>query len=145
MLNRRSLDPEQRTLYGANLQPPAGYVFDAAVATTFSLDFETALAVPVSLALFAAENRDDILSHPLALLEGAERIAGRLARLHGRRPYPGERPAAIPPLFTARTHRRRGRRASRRGLSPQDVGAALHAASARRSAPACACSSSREI
>lgn len=78
MLDRRSLDPEQRTLYGANLQPPPGYVFDAAVATTFSLDFETALAVPVSLALFAAENRDDILSHPLALLEGAERIAGRL-------------------------------------------------------------------
>ena len=29
MLNRRSLDPEQRTLYGANLQPPAGYVFDS--------------------------------------------------------------------------------------------------------------------
>ena len=78
MLNKRSLDPEQRTLYGANLQPPAGYVFDAAIATTFSLDFETALAVPVSLALFAAENRDDILTHPLALLEGAERIAGRL-------------------------------------------------------------------
>lgn len=78
MLNRRSLDPEQRTLYGANLQPPAGYVFDTAVAATFSLDFETALAVPVSLALFAAENRDDILTHPLALLEGAERIAGRL-------------------------------------------------------------------
>jgi len=78
MLDRRSLDPEQRTLYGANLQPPAGYVFDAAVATTFSLDFETALTVPVSLALFAAENRDNILSHPLALLEGAERIAGRL-------------------------------------------------------------------
>lgn len=78
MLNSRSLDPEQRTLYGANLQPPAGYVFDAAVATTFSLDFETAFAAPVSLALFAAENRDDITSHPLALLEGAERIAGRL-------------------------------------------------------------------
>jgi hypothetical protein len=78
MLNKRSLDPEERTLYGANLQPPAGYVFDAAIATTFSLDFETALAVPVSLALFAAENRDDILTHPLALLEGAERIAGRL-------------------------------------------------------------------
>lgn len=78
MLNKHSLDPEQRVLYGANLQPPAGYVFDAAIATTFSLDFETALAVPVSLALFAAENRDDILTHPLALLEGAERIAGRL-------------------------------------------------------------------
>ena len=78
MPNRSSLDPEQRMLYGANLRPPAGYVFDAAVATTFSLDFETALAVPVSLALFAAENRTDILTHPLALLEGVERIAGRL-------------------------------------------------------------------
>jgi len=78
VLTRRSLDPEERTLYGSNLQPPPGYFFDAAVATTFSLDFETALAIPVSLALFAAENRDDILAHPLALLEGAERIAGRL-------------------------------------------------------------------
>ncbi|HJW55333.1 MAG TPA: phospholipase D family protein [Burkholderiaceae bacterium] len=78
MLNRTTLDPETRVLYGDSLQPPPGYVFDAAVATTFSLDFETALAVPVSLAMFAAENRDDILSHPLALLEGAERIAGRL-------------------------------------------------------------------
>ena len=78
MLNRTTLDPETRVLYGDSLQPPPGYVFDAAIATTFSLDFETALAAPVSLALFAAENRDDILTHPLALLEGAERIAGRL-------------------------------------------------------------------
>lgn len=75
MLNRTTLDPETRVLYGDSLQPPPGYVFDAAIATTFSLDFETALAAPVSLALFAAENRDDILTHPLALLEGAERIA----------------------------------------------------------------------
>lgn len=75
---RTTLDPETRVLYGDSLQAPPGYVFDAAVATTFSLDFETALAVPVSLALFAAENREDILANPLALLEGAERIAGRL-------------------------------------------------------------------
>ena len=78
MSDRTTLDPEIRVLYGDSLQPPPGYVFDAGVATTFTLDFETALAVPVSLALFAAENRDDILSNPLALLEGAERIAGRL-------------------------------------------------------------------
>ena len=78
MQNKTTLDPETRVLYGDSLQPPPGYVFDAAIATTFSLDFETALAVPVSLALFATENRDDILSNPLALLEGAERIAGRL-------------------------------------------------------------------
>ena len=78
MLSRRPLDPENRVLYGDSLQPPPGYAFDAAVATTFSLDFETALAAAVSLALFAAEKRDDILSNPLALLEGAERLAGRL-------------------------------------------------------------------
>lgn len=79
MLNKRSLDPEHRVLYGASLQAPVGYTFDGGVATTFSLDFETALAVPVSLALFAAENRDEILKNPLALLEGAERIADKLA------------------------------------------------------------------
>lgn len=78
MRDRRSLDPEQRSTYGASLHPPPGYVFDAAVATTFSMDFETALAVPVSLALFAAESREELLSNPLALLEGVERIAGRL-------------------------------------------------------------------
>lgn len=79
MANRASLDPEARVLYGESLAAPSGYVFDAAVATTYSLDFETALAAPVSLALFAAENRTEILAAPLALLEGAERMADRLA------------------------------------------------------------------
>lgn len=76
---RATLDPETRLLYGESLQAPPGHRFDAGIATTFSMDFETALAVPVSLALFAAENRDEVLSHPIALLEGAERIAGKLA------------------------------------------------------------------
>lgn len=79
MANRASLDPEARVLYGESLAAPSGYVFDVAVATTYTLDFETALAAPVSLALFAAENRDEILGQPLTLLEGAERIADRLA------------------------------------------------------------------
>lgn len=73
------LDPETRLLYGESLQAPPGHRFDGGVATTFSMDFATALSVPVSLALFAAENRDEILGQPIALLEGAERIAGRLA------------------------------------------------------------------
>lgn len=79
MQNNKTLSPDNRVLYGDSLQPPEGYVFDAGVATTFSLDFETALAAPVSIALFSAENKDAVLSNPLALLEGAERIAGRLA------------------------------------------------------------------
>jgi hypothetical protein len=78
MPDKAALDPESRVLYGDSLMAPTGYLFDAAIATTFSLDFETALAAPVSLALFAAEDREEILAQPLALLEGAERIAGRL-------------------------------------------------------------------
>ncbi len=79
MTNRASLDPDARVLYGESLAAPSGFVFDSAVATTYSLDFETALAAPVSMALFAAENRDEILGQPLTLLEGAERVAYRLA------------------------------------------------------------------
>lgn len=77
-MSKGTLDPETRLLYGDSLQPPFGYRFDAGVATTFSLDFETALAVPVSLAFSAATSREDILQQPLELLEGAERIADRL-------------------------------------------------------------------
>jgi len=84
MADKPSLDPENRVLYGDSLQPPPGFVFDAAIATTFSMEFDSVLAVPVSLALFAVENRDAVMDQPLALLEGAERIAGRLA-IYGER------------------------------------------------------------
>ena len=73
------LHPDVRNLYGAILRPPPGTVFDSGVATTFSLDFETALAIPVTLALFASESRDELLTSPLALLEGLERTSDRLA------------------------------------------------------------------
>lgn len=73
------LHPDVRNLYGASLRPPPGYVFDAGVATTFSLDLETALAVPVALALFSSENTEELLKSPLALPEGLERTAERLA------------------------------------------------------------------
>lgn len=73
------LHPDVRNLYGASLRPPPGSVFDAGIATTFSLDLETALAVPVALALFSSENTDELLKSPLALLEGLERTADRLA------------------------------------------------------------------
>ena len=90
MLNRRSLDPEERTLYGANLQPPAGYVFDAAVATTFSLDFETgARRAGQSGAVRRGESRRNPDSTPGTA--GRRRAHRRPpARLHRRRPYPGD-------------------------------------------------------
>ena len=73
------LHPDVRSLYGGSLRPPPGTVFDAGVATTFTLDIETTLAIPVTLALFASEDRDQLLKSPLALLEGLERTADRLA------------------------------------------------------------------
>ena len=73
-----AIHPERRTLYAQNLQPPPGYVFDGGVAATYSMDFDTALAVPVGLTLSAAEDRDALLSQPLALLEGAQRVAKSL-------------------------------------------------------------------
>ena len=73
------LHPDVRDLYGASLRPPPGTVFDSAVATSFSLEFETALAIPVTLALFTTESQDELLASPLALLEGLERNADRIA------------------------------------------------------------------
>lgn len=73
------LDPENRALYAEILRPPAGYDVDAALATTYTLDFETALVVPATLAFHAAENRQETLDTPLALLEGLERLSTRIA------------------------------------------------------------------
>jgi len=73
------LDPENRALYAEILRPPACYDVDAALATTYTLDFETALVVPATLAFHAAENRQETLDTPLALLEGLERLSARIA------------------------------------------------------------------
>ncbi|TPL11717.1 hypothetical protein FJ938_03095 [Mesorhizobium sp. B2-4-14] len=75
---KSTLDPETRLLYGDSLKAPIGYEFDGGVATTFSMDFETALAVPVSLAFFSCRSREDVLNDPVALLESAERTAEKL-------------------------------------------------------------------
>ncbi|MFP3542736.1 phospholipase D family protein [Rhizobium sp. SIMBA_035] len=75
---KSTLDPETRLLYGDSLKAPFGYEFDGGIATTFSMDFETALAVPVSLALFSSKSRDEILEDPVTLLESAERTAEKL-------------------------------------------------------------------
>lgn len=79
MPNRAALDPENRALYGEILRAPAGYELDAALATTYTLDFETALVIPATLAFHAAETRQQTLDTPLALLEGLERLSSRIA------------------------------------------------------------------
>lgn len=79
MRGESAFDPENRELYTTLMRSPDGYRFDHAVATTYSLDFETALAIPIAIVFRDAENRDEMLRSPLALLQSVERMAGRMA------------------------------------------------------------------
>lgn len=72
------LDPYDRLQLVSELRPPEGYEFDSGVGTTFSLDLESLLTVPLSLALCEFESRDEAMKNPEAVLEGLRRIAGKL-------------------------------------------------------------------
>lgn len=43
------LNPDQRRLYTDALRPPLGYRFTEAIATTYSLELQTLLTVPLHL------------------------------------------------------------------------------------------------
>ena len=72
------LDPYDRVQLVNELRPPDGFEFDSGIGTTFSVDLETLLTVPLSLALCEFESRDDALANPEAVLEGLRRIVGKL-------------------------------------------------------------------
>lgn len=73
------LDPDQRTLYSSVLRPPAGYVVDEAIATTYSLDLTTLLTIPMYLVLFSGrEDQNALLRDPIALLEALKRMTARI-------------------------------------------------------------------
>jgi len=72
------LDPYDRLQLVSELRPPDGFEFDYGIGTTFSLDLESLLTVPLSLALCEFESRDDALANPEAVIEGLRRIAGKL-------------------------------------------------------------------
>lgn len=72
------LRPDDRTHLLELLRPPAGYRFDRAVGTTFSLDLLSALTVPLSFALFDWEEEDGRpSSDPMAMLEALSRYGER--------------------------------------------------------------------
>jgi hypothetical protein len=73
------LAPDQRALYSDSLRPPIGHVFDGGLATTFSLDLEALLTVPVYLALASVPDARDALANPIAILEAIERTSQKLA------------------------------------------------------------------
>ena len=68
------LAPDSRELLLDALRPPAGYSLDRAVATTFTLDLETALTVPLAFAGFRLDEQPDPVEVMQALRGMSERI-----------------------------------------------------------------------
>ena len=71
------LNPDVRSLYTTAVTPPSGYVFDQALATTYSLDPAALLSLLTTPAL---ANRTSAKSvDPILLLESLQRLAGRFS------------------------------------------------------------------
>lgn len=68
------LAPDSRALLLDALRPPAGYSVDRAVATTFTLDLETALTVPLAFAGFRLEEQPD----PIEVMQSLRGMSERL-------------------------------------------------------------------
>lgn len=66
--------PDHRLLLTEALRPPPGYVFDRAVATTFTLDLTAALVAPISLGAQRWGDRTD----PITLMESVRSVADRV-------------------------------------------------------------------
>ncbi len=71
------LSPDARGLYTNAVCPPPGYIFDQAIATTYSIDPATLLTLPTHLAL--AERPSSSPPDPIKLLESLRRLSDRFS------------------------------------------------------------------
>jgi len=69
------LNLNNRKLYLEAIKPPAGYQFDRAVGTSYSLDLLTLLVLPLSFVLFDYKGKEDNLQSPLEILEALQRTS----------------------------------------------------------------------
>lgn len=69
---------EDRLEYGDELRPPEGFHFVRAVATTYSLDFESLIAVLVPLVLRGDIEDKELSSNPIAILQAIRKVVGKL-------------------------------------------------------------------
>lgn len=76
------LSPDERSLYSRCLSAPDGHRFDAGVATTFTLDLETLLVLPFTLATQQDAEPQALMRDPVALLEALRATTDRLAIFH---------------------------------------------------------------
>lgn len=72
------LDPHERVSLFEALRPPPGYEFDAAVGTSFTLDLEALLTVPIAFTLLKEDDGPDEGGEPVGLLEAIRRHASHI-------------------------------------------------------------------
>ncbi|WP_376694263.1 phospholipase D family protein [Wenzhouxiangella sp. EGI_FJ10409] len=72
------LSPEARTVATDILRPPAGYKLDQAVITTYSLDLDVILALPLAVLAQSDQGIDELLGDPMLILEALREAGGRL-------------------------------------------------------------------
>ena len=72
------LSPETRTVAFELLCPPAGHDLDFALLTTYTLDLEAMLALPLSVLARADKGIEDLLADPLLLLEALRRTGDQI-------------------------------------------------------------------
>ena len=72
------LSPDSRTVAFDLLRPPAGYDLDFALLTTYTLDLEAQLALPLGFVARADNGLEGLLADPLLLLEALRRAGERI-------------------------------------------------------------------
>jgi hypothetical protein len=73
------IQPKERSTLTEAMTPPSGYTFDVGIATTYSLDIGTLMALPLQLAWLATSDDENAPMDPIRLLEGLRRTAKRLS------------------------------------------------------------------
>lgn len=72
------LSPDSRTVAFDLLRPPAGHELDFALLTTYTVDLEALLALPLSLVARSDDGLEHLLADPLLLLEALRRVGERI-------------------------------------------------------------------
>ena len=71
------LTPDTRRLYTDCFRAPDDHELDCCVGTTFTLDFESFIFIPLALASGGFDDPTAALRDPIAVLEGIHRVAER--------------------------------------------------------------------
>ncbi|GAG73688.1 unnamed protein product [marine sediment metagenome] len=72
------LEPGKRTLYIDALRPPSEYQLSWGIGTTYSLELETLLSVPLAFSLYECKNQKEILNNSIFALDAIRRNASKL-------------------------------------------------------------------